>query len=240
MRALSDGDLFQHTAARRRLDAAAVGEMGLGRFNTQPPEGGWFVLLKLKLRQFVSTHSRPKAAGLRRRLHAAVVVVSTHSRPKAAGIPNHQVCLVGIVSTHSRPKAAGYAVSANRDPVYVSTHSRPKAAGSPRSGLLGICPVSTHSRPKAAGSHRRRRGRVRLCFNTQPPEGGWVVDQQYIAADYVSTHSRPKAAGCGWRRNFAPANRFNTQPPEGGWSLSQKPCPIRFRSPDFAKLSRKA
>lgn len=34
--------------------------------------------------------------------------------------------------------------------------------------------------------------------------------------------------------------RFNTQPPEGGWSLSQKPCSIRFRSPDFAKLLRKA
>ena len=33
---------------------------------------------------------------------------------------------------------------------------------------------------------------------------------------------------------------FNTQPPEGGWSLSQKPCSIRFRSPDFAKLLRKA
>ena len=33
---------------------------------------------------------------------------------------------------------------------------------------------------------------------------------------------------------------FNTQPPEGGWSLSQKPCSIRFLSPDFAKLSRKA
>lgn len=35
-------------------------------------------------------------------------------------------------------------------------------------------------------------------------------------------------------------NSFNTQPPEGGWSLSQKPCSIRFRSPNFAKLLRKA
>ena len=56
----------------------------------------------------------------------------------------------------------------------------------------------------------------------------------------VSTHSRPKAAGtsdAGWTIcNIC----FNTQPPEGGWSLSQKPCSIKFRSPDFAKLTRKA
>ena len=34
-----------------------------------------------------------------------------------------------------------------------------------------------------------------LCFNTQPPEGGWI-----------SNISRPH-----------PLNGFNTQPPEGGW-----------------------
>ena len=79
---------------------------------------------------------------------------------------------------------------------------------------------------------------------------------------HVSTHSRPKAAGpllhqLTQNRKFqhTAARRrlgfaigcfnqficgFNTQPPEGGWSLSQKPCSIRLRSPDFAKLSRKA
>ena len=61
-----------------------------------------------------------------------------------------------------------------------------------------------------------------------------------IVSDTVSTHSRPKAAGfkkCCFRSGSI---CFNTQPPEGGWSLSQKPCSIRFRSPDFAKLLRKA
>ena len=57
-----------------------------------------------------------------------------------------------------------------------------------------------------------------VCFNTQPPEGGWNPLLELLA----------------------PQARFNTQPPEGGWSLSQKPCSIRFRSPDFAKLLRKA
>ena len=35
--------------------------------------------------------------------------------------------------------------------------------------------VSTHSRPKAAGSlHILGLINYKLCFNTQPPEGGWV------------------------------------------------------------------
>ena len=59
---------------------------------------------------------------------------------------------------------------------------------------------------------RRRLGRARarrqvcLCFNTQPPEGGWI----FIAAIDNQLDS------------------FNTQPPEGGWSwrsLRQIPAP---------------
>ena len=60
---------------------------------------------------------------------------------------------------------------------------------------FGLLSVSTHSRPKAAGEAQRRseveytefqhtaarrrlaarlfRWSGRLCFNTQPPEGGW-------------------------------------------------------------------
>ena len=59
--------LFQHTAARRRLvfgfgvsSPAPVG------FNTQPPEGGWKSLILSTSTTMVSTHSRPKAAGLAR------------------------------------------------------------------------------------------------------------------------------------------------------------------------------
>ena len=36
---------------------------------------------------------------------------------------------------------------------------------------------------------------VKLCFNTQPPEGGWEVDTGKVVS---------------WQG-------FNTQPPEGGW-----------------------
>ena len=79
--------------------------------------------------------------------------------------------------------------------------------------------VSTHSRPKAAGTMffelnlkslfqhtaaRRRLAEISdtsssflICFNTQPPEGGW-------RAIGISEGQKPKS--------------FNTQPPEGGWS----------------------
>ena len=34
-----------------------------------------------------------------------------------------------------------------------------------------------------------------LCFNTQPPEGGWRIATRFVCLFRVSTHSRPKAAG---------------------------------------------
>ena len=36
---------------------------------------------------------------------------------------------------------------------------------------------------------------IDTCFNTQPPEGGWLRDSGRLIVVDVSTHSRPKAAG---------------------------------------------
>ena len=56
--------------------------------------------------------------------------------------------------------------------------------------------VSTHSRPKAAGTDCRAwRSLYVRCFNTQPPEGGWIL--------FILNPT--------WLVSF------NTQPPEGGW-----------------------
>ena len=77
--------LFQHTAARRRLDGFHGASFRQARFNTQPPEGGW-IFGRFPLRRYsVSTHSRPKAAGMYMLLKPGHTAVSTHSRPKAAG-----------------------------------------------------------------------------------------------------------------------------------------------------------
>ena len=61
-----------------------------------------------------------------------------------------------------------------RDLGKVSTHSRPKAAGSARVGRNHGEAVSTHSRPKAAGRPLFYGQQRFYCFNTQPPEGGWL------------------------------------------------------------------
>ena len=37
-----------------------------------------------------------------------------------------------------------------------------------------ILRVSTRSRPKAAGSRHWWKPYQQACFNTQPPEGGWI------------------------------------------------------------------
>ena len=82
-----NGFMFQHTAARRRLGYFHVRcyrvacfntqppeggwyknwseTKGSGGFNTQPPEGGWCTGgFSREMTKEVSTHSRPKAAGL--------------------------------------------------------------------------------------------------------------------------------------------------------------------------------
>ena len=164
-------------------------------FNTQPPEGGWIDFFFSPTRcVWVSTHSRPKAAGIDFKPSLRTMMVSTHSRPKAAGPTVTSRYHRKLVSTHSRPKAAGLHTLAVRNEEGVSTHSRPKAAG------------HTHLERKAVGMFQHTAARRRLdirilnvkpwvCFNTQPPEGGWKS----------STPLTILIPG------------FNTQPPEGGW-----------------------
>ena len=98
---------FQHTAARRRLAWLCTCAARQICFNTQPPEGGWAAQSAGQGRWNVSTHSRPKAAGLTRGIRATTWLVSTHSRPKAAGYSLKMLADLTSVSTHSRPKAAG-------------------------------------------------------------------------------------------------------------------------------------
>ena len=100
------------------------------RFNSQPPEGGWW-----PIRQRQTT------------------VLSFNSQPPEGG------WLVGLrvggglsVSTHSRPKAAGAACSGCRSyrPPFQLTAAR-RRLGASKPHLPRQPKVSTHSRPKAAG-----------------------------------------------------------------------------------------
>ena len=56
-----------------------------------------------------------------------------------------------------------------------------------------------------------------LCFNTQPPEGGWTSSTT-LRISWYSFNTQPPEGG--WRSQrirHGGGNRFNTQPPEGGW-----------------------
>ena len=109
-RKVSDDCLwFQHTAARRRLvDVNLRSLIGEHSFNTQPPEGGWNPLLRntINCRLFQHTAAR-RRLGIALRFLITCLYVSTHSRPKAAGQNQLHLSHVCLVSTHSRPKAAG-------------------------------------------------------------------------------------------------------------------------------------
>ena len=81
--------------------------------------------------------------------------------------------------------------------VFQHTAARRRLVTANGSGIARLI-VSTHSRPKAAGLSLNSILFTKGCFNTQPPEGGWLRCTNPL---------------CGW-------TGFNTQPPEGGWRLS--------------------
>ena len=77
-------------------------------FNTQPPEGGWRVrTFQFVQPVFVSTHSRPKAAGFAFGLFGERRDVSTHSRPKAAG-PFVKLASDGLNGFNTQPPEGGW------------------------------------------------------------------------------------------------------------------------------------
>ena len=149
--------MFQHTAARRRLGCDAIHS------------------IKCVLFQHTAARRRLVLLGLGVTL---VSYVSTHSRPKAAGLylyPNHAV---SQVSTHSRPKAAGRS-KAKRSGTFPFQHT----AARRRLGLFygrSYERFSFNTQPPEGGWGRRLpcRRLHNVSFNTQPPEGGWRTQPQ--------------------------------------------------------------
>ena len=167
----------------------------------------------------VSTHSRPKAAGLcrhfevwdlfgfqltaaRRRLDWFLLTglgsefVSTHSRPKAAGC-----------CTDTRPKPAsrfnsqppegGWTVTKPRrfpKSQFQLTAARRRLENDRLQRVLHYR-VSTHSRPKAAGPDNVQTWRSYAFQLTAARRRLDSTSQVATASSSVSTHSRPKAAG---------------------------------------------
>ena len=167
--------LFQHTAARRRLGLFGWRSVIRRGFNTQPPEGGWPVgkiqgrcrsrfqhtAARRRLDRtcsadpmmaFVSTHSRPKAAGNPERLYPSIIS-RFNTQPPEGGwvIAKGAVVHRGEFQHTAARRRLGAGAARGGHRFAVSTHSRPKAAGGQRCVRTLPGDVSTHSRPKAAG-----------------------------------------------------------------------------------------
>ncbi len=179
---------FQHTAARRRLA-------------TQRPD--------LDPGSSVSTHSRPKAAGIVH-LYRQCPTDSFNTQPPEGGWTNGQA-------------------QASSSSAFQHTAARRRLVKPLSDGLKFVMFQHTAARRRLDGQHQKRH--IHHCFNTQPPEGGWV---QIFAVRpcrcHVSTHSRPKAAGTLNLKSAVRSTSFNTQPPEGGWLSEQD---IKFRVLEF-------
>ena len=188
--------LFQHTAARRRLDHFADGGI---------------------VKMLVSTHSRPKAAGKTIKDYNAITEVSTHSRPKAAGPAFSALASASSLFQHTaaRRRLAG---DVHQATLQAGFNTQPPEGGWTMYAKPKLLLIGFNTQPPEGGWRQQgNRKRVIACFNTQPPEGGWPIPTQCRQASLsfntqppeggwrlrlpcylgirVSTHSRPKAAG---------------------------------------------
>ena len=60
---------------------------------------------------------------------------------------------------------------------------------------------------------------IYMCFNTQPPEGGWLRHFPLLLT-HPSFNTQPPEGGWSVSALMAEVQScFNTQPPEGGWIL---------------------
>ena len=123
--------LFQHTAARRRLGAAHAFASADVRFqHTAARRRLDGQTAYCPLRQYVSTHSRPKAAG-QFDLFAPQLRIGFNTQPPEGGWRQKRLFAAGASSFNTQPPEGGWAVARHYHAprLRVSTHSRPKAAG---------------------------------------------------------------------------------------------------------------
>ena len=174
------------------------------------------------IREEVSTHSRPKAAGYagedlpeiekfqhtaaRRRLerlsNARYQISRFNTQPPEGGWPKNQPHSASRDCFNTQPPEGGW-------PVFVICHISSKkfqhTAARRRLAPMDFASgndisVSTHSRPKAAGRGVGGYYERFRCFNTQPPEGGWRRLGNSAATIYPFQHTAA-------RRRLAPLSK---------------------------------
>ena len=189
------------------------------RFNTQPPEGGWFSLVPPKIGDD-GFNTQPPEGGWKPKMIIIVALMRfqhTAARRRLAKYKYLQASS-GRVSTHSRPKAAGCRNGK------LPRQTRGFNTQPPEGGWLQKRKTSP---PNARFQHTAARRRLAFIatsvsrwqsrFNTQPPEGGWSCFSLCLVI-WAGFNTQPPEGG--WITRFLPlrsGRSFNTQPPEGGW-----------------------
>ena len=144
--------MFQHTAAQRRLGKILDNAVAFILFqHTAAQRRLAIALCIIDIIIDVSTHSRPKAAGvqssIRRTNHPCF-----NTQPPKGGWNSRRYPLRAKHRFNTQPPKGGWLLLEQQAAVSV---------------------VSTHSRPKAAGSNTWNAAKAAHGFNTQPPKGGW-------------------------------------------------------------------
>ena len=165
--------------------------------------------------------------------------VSTHSHPKVAAAASSSITS-GTGFQHTATRRWLHGCDSDRNTPFWFQHTATRRWLRRLSLVFGYL-TGFNTQPPEGGCMVLAASADKIaCFNTQPPEGGCDFGTYGSARSVLFQHTATRRwlRKCRWRFMIMP--RFNTQPPEGGCSLPQKPCSIRFRSPDFAKLPRKA
>ena len=147
------------------------------------------------------------------------IQVSTHSRPKAAGrlFPSETKLNKQFQLTAARRRLDIFFISISYSNfLFQLTAARRRLGRLLARGITAIG-VSTHSRPKAAGYHLHQIHMPNQRFNSQPPEGGWLLASWRTSSppSFQLTAARRRLGLIG--RLITRRGCFNSQPPEGGW-----------------------
>ena len=98
--------MFQHTAARRRLQVRTSQRTIGHSFNTQPPEGGCWLKADNRCR-YVCFNTQPPEGGCLLAVPSLAIACCFNTQPPEGGCPVHYMAIRNIGSFNTQPPEGG-------------------------------------------------------------------------------------------------------------------------------------
>ena len=149
---------------------------------------------QIKLVELVSTHSRPKAAG---KISVILNLFMTfqHTAARRRLIYYKLIYEIFILFQHTAARRRLIFQSKSKSFLFQFQHTAARRRLKSFRFVFGF-DMCFNTQPPEGGWCARWFAMLSVnCFNTQPPEGGWAMANGFTTPFNVSTHSRPKAAG---------------------------------------------